>query len=112
MLLRLIRVQALVEAIEDAHVLAELLSDPRVTSVDDVVGAFQAYDQVRRPRSQHVVTTNKENAYLPCLCFEGVGDNGKKLRETFQQRLRWLWDLDVQEQVEQVRRKMISYSKL
>ncbi|PWY96142.1 putative salicylate hydroxylase [Aspergillus sclerotioniger CBS 115572] len=71
------------QAIEDAHVLAELLSDSRVTSVDDVVGA------------QHVVTTSKENAYLLCFCFEG----------TFQQRLRWLWDLDVQEQVEKARRR-------
>ncbi|GAT19461.1 salicylate hydroxylase [Aspergillus luchuensis] len=100
------------QAIEDAHVLAELLSDPRVNSVDNVVEAFRAYDQVRRPRSQHVVTTSKENAYLLCLCLDGVGDNEVKLRETFQQRLRWLWDLDIQEQAEQARRKMFSECKL
>ncbi|PYH28248.1 putative salicylate hydroxylase [Aspergillus neoniger CBS 115656] len=100
------------QAIEDAHVLAELLSDPRVNSVDDVVKAFRAYDQVRRPRSQHVVTTSKENAYLLCLCLDGVGDNEVNLRETFQQRLRWLWDLDIQEQAEQARRKMFSECKL
>ncbi|PYI09743.1 salicylate hydroxylase [Aspergillus sclerotiicarbonarius CBS 121057] len=100
------------QAIEDAHVLAELLSDPRVTRVDDVVGALQAYDSVRRPRSQHVVTTSRENAYLLCLCLEGVWDNEQKLRETFQKRLRWLWDLDVPKQAEQARRKMMSVYKL
>lgn len=97
------------QAIEDAHVLAELLGDARVRSADDVVAAFRAYDEVRRPRSQRVVTSSKENANLLCLCLDGVGDDAEKLRNTFQERMKWLWDLDVQGQVEQAREKMISY---
>lgn len=80
-----------------------MLGDPRVTRAEDAIKALQAYDAVRRPRSQRVVTTSKENAYLLCLCLDGVGDNEDKLRETFQQRLRWLWDVDVEKQAERAR---------
>lgn len=95
------------QAIEDAHVLAELLGDERVVTAADVVAAFKAYDEVRRPRSQKVVTTSKENAYLLCLCMEEVGDDEEKLKKTFNERMRWLWDLDVQGQAEEARRRMI-----
>ncbi|KAJ9486075.1 hypothetical protein VN97_g7271 [Penicillium thymicola] len=97
------------QAIEDAHVLVELLSDSRVSSVDDVVAAFKAYDDIRRPRSQRVVTSSKENADIFCLCFDGVRDDPVKLRETLDRRLKWLWDLDVQDQVERARDKMVEY---
>jgi salicylate hydroxylase len=94
------------QAIEDAHVLAELLADPRVTSSDDVAIAFKAYDAVRRERSQRVVTSSKENADLLCLCYEGVGDDAQKLKDTWQERFRWLWDVDIEEQAEKARRIM------
>lgn len=91
------------QAIEDAHVLAELLGDPRVTTAEHIVAAFKAYDAVRRPRSQKVVTTSKENARLLCLCLDGVGDDEEQLKTTFQERLRWLWDVDIQDQAERAR---------
>ena len=94
------------QAIEDAHVLAELLGDSRVNNASHVITAFQAYDAVRRPRSQRVVTTSKENASLLCLCLDGVGDDDEQLKGTFQERLRWLWDIDVQEQAEQAKAVM------
>ncbi|CAG8898759.1 unnamed protein product [Penicillium egyptiacum] len=100
------------QAIEDAHVLAELLSDSRVGSVHDVVAAFKAYDDIRRPRSQRVVTSSKENADILCLCFDGVRDDPAKLKETLDQRLKWLWDLDVQDQVERAREKMVEYLEI
>jgi salicylate hydroxylase len=97
------------QAIEDAHVLAELLSDERVRSADDIISAFMAYDDIRRPRTQRVVTSSKENADVLCLCFDGVGDDPDKLKQTFHERLRWLWDLDVEDQVEQARERMFEY---
>lgn len=97
------------QAIEDAHVLAELLGDSRVSSTSDAVAAFKAYDEVRRPRSQRVVATSKEGAYLLCLCLDGVGSDELKLQEAFNRRLRWLWDLDVQDQADQARVKMAEY---
>ncbi|KAJ5749603.1 hypothetical protein N7533_006631 [Penicillium manginii] len=97
------------QAIEDAHVLSELLGDARVQSTEQVVAAFKAYDEIRRPRSQRVVTSSKENAYLLCLCLPGVQDDEQKLKTAFQERLRWLWDLDVEDQVERARKKMLEY---
>lgn len=91
------------QAIEDAHVLVELLADPRITTPEHVVAAFQAYDAVRRPRSQRVVTTSKENADLLCLSYEGVSDDEQKLKEIWNERYRWLWDIDMEEQAEKAR---------
>ncbi|KAK5991934.1 6-methylsalicylic acid decarboxylase atA [Cladobotryum mycophilum] len=95
------------QAIEDAHVLAELLSDPSVTTVEHAIAAFHAYDAIRRPRSQRVVTTSKENAELLCLSYEDVGDDGEKLRETWRERFKWLWDIDVGKQAEDARSVML-----
>lgn len=97
------------QAIEDAHVLAELLADPHVTTSEHVVAAFQAYDAVRRPRSQRVVTSSRENADLLCLCYEGVGDNEEELKRTWDERYRWLWNIDVEEQAENSRKEMIRF---
>ncbi|KAJ6008953.1 hypothetical protein N7522_003969 [Penicillium canescens] len=97
------------QAIEDAHVLAELLDDSRVDSVQGIMAAFKAYDEIRRPRSQRVVTTSKENAYLFSLCLDGIEDDAEKLKETLQERSRWLWDLDVEGQVERARERMSEY---
>lgn len=95
------------QAIEDAHVLAELLADPQVTTPEHVTAAFKAYDAVRRPRSQRVVTSSKENADLLCLCYEGVVDDEQKLKETWNERFRWLWDIDIEEQAERARKIML-----
>ncbi|KAH8696031.1 putative salicylate hydroxylase [Talaromyces proteolyticus] len=94
------------QAIEDAHVLAELLADPRVITPEHAAAAFQAYDAVRRPRSQRVVTTSKENADLLCLCHEEAGDDEQKLKDIWEERYRWLWDIDIKEQAEDARNIM------
>ena len=88
------------QAIEDAYVLAELLADSEVVTTEDAVAAFRAYDVVRRPRSQKVVTSSKENMELLCLCHKDIGDDGNRLREAWQERFRWLWDLDLAEHVD------------
>jgi salicylate hydroxylase len=36
-----------------------------------------------------------------------VGDDEEKLKRTLQERLRWLWDLDVQDQAERARKIML-----
>jgi len=95
------------QAVEDAHVLAELIGDPRVVQPPDLVVAFKAYDAVRRPRSQRVVTTSREVGNLWCLSQKGVLDDEEKLKQALTTRLRWLWDLDVEEQVNRAKSIMI-----
>ncbi|KAL3456718.1 hypothetical protein BJX64DRAFT_36883 [Aspergillus heterothallicus] len=95
------------QAIEDALVLAELLGDEQVLTADHVMAAFQAYDAVRRPRSQRAVTSSAENGYLLCLQLPGVMDDGEKVKEAMQERLHWLWDLDVEGHVAAARKIML-----
>ncbi|KAL4948049.1 hypothetical protein BDW69DRAFT_203821 [Aspergillus filifer] len=97
------------QAIEDAHVLAEVLGDPRVLTSKDAIAAFKGYDEVRRPRSQRVVSSSAENAYLLCLRLEGVMDDEERLKKTLQERLRWLWDEDIQGQADRAREVMLKY---
>ena len=87
--------------------LAEILADPSVTTSQDVVAAFKGYDAIRRPRSQKVVSTSKENAKLLCLCYPGVEDDGEKLKAIWTDRFRWLWDIDLHAQVEDARQVML-----
>ena len=56
-----------------------------------------------------MVRSSKENAYVLCLCKEGVGDDGGRLRETLQERFRWLWDVDVVGQAEGARKVMMAF---
>lgn len=83
------------QAIEDAYVLAELLADPRVTDASRARAALVAYDKVRRPRSQEVVRTSRENAKALCLTAPGIGADETKLSELWKTRFRWLWDIDI-----------------
>ena len=95
------------QAIEDAHVLAELLGDPKVTETAHYEAALKAYDEVRRPRSQEVVASSKENAYVLCLCKDGVEDDGDKIKDTFSKKFSWLWDVDLVRQAERAREIMM-----
>ena len=99
------------QAIEDAHVLAELLSDPAVITSSDVAAAFMAYDAIRRPRCQQVVTSSLENGELLCLRYGGIEDDGEKLQQIWQERFRWLWDIDVVQQAEDARELMLKMIK-
>ena len=95
------------QAIEDAHVLVELLGDPQVTEAKHFIAALRAYDIVRRPRSQQVVVSSKENGNLLCLRLDGILDDEEKLKDTFSNRFRWLWNIDVHGQAEGARNVML-----
>ncbi|KAL8735375.1 MAG: hypothetical protein Q9166_000920 [cf. Caloplaca sp. 2 TL-2023] len=90
------------QALEDALVMCELLADDRVQSTQDIPLAFQAYDAVRRPRSQRVVSTSRVAGEL--YGFQGPdGDKLMEVRENLLGRYRWIWEHDMMDQVEQAR---------
>lgn len=97
------------QAIEDAYVLAELLGDEKAVTATDVVAAFKAYDEIRRPRTQEIVKTSRENADLLCLVHPGVEGDGDQLVDIWRKRFRWLWDLDVQQHAKDARTLMHQY---
>lgn len=84
-------------AIEDAAVLSTLLghinnSDPAI-----LAKVFEAYDQLRRPRSQKLVTTSRDAGQLYDFQKEGILDDPQKLRDDIEQRMRWIWEIDMEE---------------
>ncbi|KAJ5576140.1 salicylate hydroxylase [Penicillium sp. DV-2018c] len=96
------------QAIEDVHILAELLSDPRVLKREHVKAAFHAYDAMRRPRSQWVVRTSKDMGHLLSLSKDGVKGE-KEIKNIVTKRLALLWNLDVPGQAEIARTLMLQH---
>jgi salicylate hydroxylase len=89
------------QAIEDAFVLSHLLG--QVTSKIDIEEAFKAYDAVRRPRSQRVVTTSREAGCLYELEDEEAGTDLDKVRENLLSRYQWIWGNDLNAQLEEAK---------
>jgi salicylate hydroxylase len=90
------------QAMEDAFILASLLGDENTKSVSDIPAAFNAYDAVRRPRSQKVVSTSREAGVT--YAFQGpAGDDKEKIREELLRRYGWIWEEDMQKQEEQAK---------
>ena len=84
------------QAIEDALVLETLFG--RVQDIKHIPNAFAAYDQVRKARSQRVVTTSREAGLLFAMKAKGVGDNLEKIKEKTETRMNWVWNRDMEKQ--------------
>ncbi|KFY19145.1 hypothetical protein V493_08111 [Pseudogymnoascus sp. VKM F-4281 (FW-2241)] len=98
------------QAIEDAYVLSHLLG--QVPSAANITQAFKAYDTVRRPRSQHIVTTSKEAGCLYEMEDEEVGSDLDKARENLLARCEWIWGNDLKSQFREAQDAMMNGSKL
>lgn len=78
------------QAIEDAAVLAAVLADPSIRTAADIPIAFRAYDAIRRPRSQKVVSTSREASKV--YNFEGeIGSDLGKIAADALTRWHWIW---------------------
>ncbi|KAF1836162.1 FAD/NAD(P)-binding domain-containing protein [Decorospora gaudefroyi] len=90
--------------IEDVYILSELLSQCRDRST--IEKAFEAYDAVRRPRSQKLVRTSREAGMLWDFEGEGVDDDLEKLEENALRRMDWIWDYEIVEDLERAKGMM------
>jgi salicylate hydroxylase len=95
--------------IEDAYILSNLLS--QCTSKTELIGAFRAYDAVRRPRSQRLVKTSKEAGMLWEFEGEGVGDDLEALEQNAIKRMDWIWDYDITEDLGKARDMMSTWAE-
>lgn len=84
-------------AIEDALVLTQLLAE--VGRESQLEKAFKAYDAVRRERTQKLVTTSRDAGCLYEFQKPGVGDDVEALRADLEGRMRWVWELDLEQHV-------------
>jgi salicylate hydroxylase len=82
--------------VEDCYVLAELIG--RARTLNELDDAFHAYDEVRRPRTQKLVTTSKEAARV--YEFELFGDDLEAIEKNMQERMRWVWHVDLKAELE------------
>lgn len=82
-------------AVEDAYVLSSLLE--RINDGSDIGSVFKAYDEVRRPRSQRLVACSRETGMLYDFELDETRDDRERLKNNLDQRLRWIWEEDIQE---------------
>jgi salicylate hydroxylase len=85
------------QAVEDALIMSRVMA--HVYHPQDIPRAFDAYDQVRRPRSQKQVQTAYENGMLYDLQLEGYMDDWEKVKEKLQSRYRWIWEHELEDDV-------------
>jgi salicylate hydroxylase len=85
-------------ALEDSFVLSGLLGS--VKDAGEIESAFRAYDAVRRPRTQKLVTTSRAAAGVYEFQDGDIGDDEGKIGEHLKERYRWIWDEDLEQQLE------------
>lgn len=71
----------------------------QVKYVSEIEKAFHAYDAVRRPRSQKVVTTSREAAELYEFENEMISMDLDAVKEKLNSRFDWIWNEDLPEQL-------------
>ncbi|KAF7503734.1 hypothetical protein GJ744_003317 [Endocarpon pusillum] len=90
------------QALEDAFILSMLLGDEKTRCAGDIPAALRAYDAIRRPRSQKVVSTSRAAGATYALQGQ-ARDNLDQVGEELLQRYKWIWDEDMQVQAEHAR---------
>lgn len=90
------------QALEDAFILSMLLGDKKTRCAWDIPAAFRAYDAIRRPRSQKVVSTSRAAGATYALQGQ-ARDDLDKVGEELLQRYKWIWDEDMNVQAEHAR---------
>ncbi|KAI0399614.1 mannitol 1-phosphate dehydrogenase 2 [Xylaria palmicola] len=87
--------------IEDSYVLGNLIGE--ANSIEDLDRAFRAYDEVRRPRSQKIVTTSREAGRLWDFELESHGDDVDTMQRNMESRMRWIWNVDLPAELERAK---------
>ena len=76
------------QAVEDACVLQALLG--KLRRKEEIPNALAAYDQIRRPRAERIVTSSLDAGYLAAMRLEGVKDDLGKMKESWDTRMNWI----------------------
>ncbi|KAM5343940.1 hypothetical protein ACJ41O_012477 [Fusarium nematophilum] len=82
-------------AVEDAYVLGRILG--HVQRADDLPAAFEAFSKARLERTQKLVSSSREAGHIWHL--ETLGDDIEKIKEVMKDRMRWIWDKNLDEDI-------------
>lgn len=88
-------------AVEDSYVMSQLLQG--VKKPKDFQAAFVAFDEIRRPRTQKLVSTSKDCGMLFDFEKEGIEDDAPKIAENILHRMDWIWQKDIDEDLNTAR---------
>ncbi|CAK7232753.1 hypothetical protein SCUCBS95973_008362 [Sporothrix curviconia] len=98
------------QCIEDALVLSHILG--KITSPANLTKAFQVYDGIRRPRGQKVVHTSQEAGELYSFNHADYGNDMARIVDNFRQRFLWIWEHDLQADLDRADQQLAELSKL
>ena len=90
------------QAFEDSLTMLELLKE--VKDLSQIPKAFEAFDAIRRPRSQKVVELSRMFGSLYAFMEEGVGDDLNEIRKRMAESGALMSDANLQEQNEEALR--------
>jgi salicylate hydroxylase len=93
------------QAIEDAMVLGTLLE--QVKSREQVKVAFQAYDQLRRPRTQRIIHSSSGTGLIMCGRGDGIGLDAERIKEALPGRWAFIYGQDQGEQKKEALEAMV-----
>lgn len=93
------------QGLEDAWLLARLLADPQVLD-SQPQAVLAAYDVIRRPRACRVQRTSWEAGELYELRDPAVADDEQLLSKTLAERFDWLWNHDMQSDLQEARAQL------
>jgi salicylate hydroxylase len=61
---------------------------------------LQAYDEVRRPRTQDITRTSREMGLVIECVEESIGKDAAKMKSNLDKRMHWIWDINLPEEVD------------
>lgn len=82
-------------AVEDAYVLGRLLQHAKKAT--DLPVVFEAFSRARVERTNKLVKTSREAGHV--WHFETEGDDIDKIRENLKDRMRWIWENDLERDI-------------
>ena len=85
-------------AIEDAYIMSSLLEN--IDDEKDIEATFKAFDYVRRPRRQKMVSTSREAGLVMDCEGVGIGEDKGKWKEDLRKRHKWIWEHRLEEDLE------------
>ena len=91
-------------ALEDAYILSNVLGRVKEGLDDEIAAAFEAYNTTRKERSQRLVTTSHQVAEV--YEFQRAGDRAEDLKAALDNWYRWIWEHDLEKDLEEAFRIM------
>lgn len=97
-------------AIEDALIMSSALA--LANDEEDIPRSFEVFDALQRPRSQKLVTTSRDGGLLYDMQLPGVGGDMEKIKDHLSRRMKWIWEVDLQARVEDVKRRFNGQARI